>query len=302
MTVDGFVVSLNGSEFRGGDRCRFAPTDGAKVNPVLPRAIAFDLDGTLCRNDGRPSPESMATLRRCAEAGIVLVVATGRPMEMVTPILNGNDRLFTGAVVANGAIVLDLTAGTVVDTAFFDFDDAAAIVERLQAVDQTLGFAIATDRGFFAEHGFVARTPAGTGPEVDNALAASRAAGSRHTHKLMVFSPTDDVHVLLNRLPPLMPDGIRISHLGIDAAEIGPAAISKGAGLAIWCRYAGIDPSDVWAFGDNLNDHEMFDVVGHAIAPSSADFATRSHADEICGPNDDDGVAQRLEELLATGR
>ncbi|WP_248928450.1 HAD family hydrolase [Paenibacillus hamazuiensis] len=47
------------------------------------KAVVLDLDGTLLGTDKTVSPRSMAALRRCAEAGIELVVATARPPRSV---------------------------------------------------------------------------------------------------------------------------------------------------------------------------------------------------------------------------
>jgi len=44
------------------------------------RAIAADVGGTLLRSRGTASPRTLAVLRYCAGAGIVVYVATLPPM------------------------------------------------------------------------------------------------------------------------------------------------------------------------------------------------------------------------------
>ena len=43
-----------------------------------PRMVITDLDGTLLNRERKVSDRDAATLRRCAERGIVRVIATGR--------------------------------------------------------------------------------------------------------------------------------------------------------------------------------------------------------------------------------
>ncbi|MBO7385307.1 MAG: HAD hydrolase family protein, partial [Clostridia bacterium] len=42
------------------------------------RMIVSDIDGTLMPIGGRMSPRTLDTIRRCAEAGILFVLASGR--------------------------------------------------------------------------------------------------------------------------------------------------------------------------------------------------------------------------------
>ncbi|MCB0956900.1 MAG: HAD hydrolase family protein, partial [Ilumatobacter sp.] len=46
---------------------------------ALPRLIATDLDGTLLDPMGGLSPRTAAALQAAADAGIIVVFATGRP-------------------------------------------------------------------------------------------------------------------------------------------------------------------------------------------------------------------------------
>ncbi|MCW1006882.1 HAD hydrolase family protein, partial [Streptococcus anginosus] len=45
------------------------------------KLIAIDLDGTLLRDDKTISEANAATIRRAVEAGIEVVICTGRPIE-----------------------------------------------------------------------------------------------------------------------------------------------------------------------------------------------------------------------------
>ena len=70
------------------------------------RAIATDLDGTLLREDKTISPRTVEAIHAAEDAGILVVIATGRPPRWIPPIVEqlGERGL---VVCANGASIYD---------------------------------------------------------------------------------------------------------------------------------------------------------------------------------------------------
>ena len=83
--------------------------------------------------------------------------------------------------------------------------------------------------------------------------------------------------------------------------EITAASASKGSALESACRFLGISPAEVVAFGDAENDIEMFRVAGASVAMGQASAAVRSAATMVSAAGRDDGVAVALERLLDEG-
>ena len=73
---------------------------------LSPRLVATDLDGTLVRDDRSISAYTAETLRRIADAGVAVVLVTGRPIRWLH---NVYDQLTVRplAVCANGAVVYE---------------------------------------------------------------------------------------------------------------------------------------------------------------------------------------------------
>jgi hydroxymethylpyrimidine pyrophosphatase-like HAD family hydrolase len=69
------------------------------------RVLACDYDGTLA-TEGVCSPATMASLQRVADAGIRLILVTGRTREELEDVFDGG-HLFAEIVVENGAVVID---------------------------------------------------------------------------------------------------------------------------------------------------------------------------------------------------
>jgi len=54
------------------------------------KIIALDMDGTLVNPDGTIAPQSISELQRLADDGVVIAIATGRPLQFVLPTLEEN--------------------------------------------------------------------------------------------------------------------------------------------------------------------------------------------------------------------
>lgn len=265
---------------------------------MLPRLIATDLDGTLLDAHGNVSARNIAALQAAAAAGITVVFASGRPPHIVGDLCTAVGPAITYGVLANGTLVCTLPAGELLTMVGFPTRVAIDAVQRLRATDPRYGFALATDRGFAAEHGFYDRMPAHPkDPPVDDVLAHHN--GSVETVKLLVFHHTMSALELLHAIPAVLGDDLGVTHMGAEAVELGPPGLDKGAGLTWLCNHLDIDPAHIVVFGDEVNDLSMFAMAGYSVAVENAAAEVRGAADEIAPRNTADGVAIVIERLLA---
>ena len=82
-------------------------------------------------------------------------------------------------------------------------------------------------------------------------------------------------------------------------AEITAPGVTKAAALMTWTAEHDIAREDVWAFGDMPNDLPMLRWAGRSFAVANAHPQVLDEVDEVCRSNDDDGVAEVLEELVS---
>jgi hydroxymethylpyrimidine pyrophosphatase-like HAD family hydrolase len=59
-----------------------------------------------------------------------------------------------------------------------------------------------------------------------------------------------------------------------------------------------IEPSEIAAFGDDLNDIDLLRYAGYGVAMENALDEVKAVADYICDTNDNDGVAKWLEDNM----
>ncbi|WEV60704.1 Cof-type HAD-IIB family hydrolase [Streptococcaceae bacterium ESL0729] len=85
---------------------------------------------------------------------------------------------------------------------------------------------------------------------------------------------------------------------GFESIDIMAGHVNKALGLSHLAEKLNIDPADMAAFGDNLNDLEMLSYVGHSYATENA----RDEVKDICkyqiGHCNDEATIGQIEKLV----
>ncbi|MDV6268388.1 HAD family hydrolase [Rhodococcus globerulus] len=266
------------------------------------RMFATDLDGTLLRSDRTISERTAQAMESARLAGIEVLWATARARHSVHTLASSCG--FRGkAVCANGAVILDLADGTpkIVDTVSIETSLAATAMEQIRILVPGVVFANVGPTQFFAE------------PEY--AALCDFTDHHRHVHE-MVLADTLPLEIepmvkIVARHPDVSSSdlyrtaaaagitGVELTHSGAPYMEMAASGVSKASALAQLCAAEGIDPSEVAAAGDAVNDLPMLMWAGTALAPSNALPEILELSDRVLASNDEDGVASYLEELAA---
>lgn len=254
--------------------------------------VVSDLDGTLLGADLAVSARNAAALTRAAEAGAHVVIATGRPVYNLSPVL---DMGFTGmAVCMNGAVIYDIAGGevqkaTLLEPAMmadFATDLAGSGWEFSLAVER----AIDTRRDFWAEDRYdhpwndvtvqlTSRAEVLSGPAVK--MYVRYACRSRN-----VMGEAREIAAGRVSVTDSSGDGL---------LEVSAPGVTKAAALAVLAEAWGVDAADAIAFGDMPNDVEMFQWAGRSVAMANAHREVLAVATETGAHHTEDAVAQVLE-------
>lgn len=92
-------------------------------------------------------------------------------------------------------------------------------------------------------------------------------------------------------------DDLKLVHWHRIGADILPVEASKARGIEDMCQYYAVDVRDCMAFGDGMNDLEMFDLVGFAVAMGDAKPELKARADFVTGTIEEYGIQAMLEHL-----
>lgn len=257
----------------------------------VPRLVAIDVDGTLIGSDHEISDRTVAALAAARRAGIVVVIASGRPLAVVGSLAVHADWVVSG----NGTQATHLESGEHRFEVTFGRAAAEAYVREARRRVDGVRFAAITDVSLGFEPGFERFSPpnARPGERVDDVLTIP---GERYA-KLIGYHDAMGPVALAPLLAGIDPDLIA-EYRGFGGVEIGPHGVDKAVALGWLATHLGIDRADVWAYGDGINDVDMLTWAGHGVAMGNADESLLAVADEVTMSNDDDGVAVVLERVL----
>jgi hydroxymethylpyrimidine pyrophosphatase-like HAD family hydrolase len=201
-------------------------------------------------------------------------------------------------VCANGAAIVDLERGQVLEVEAMAGEISTGLVDLLRAA--VPGILLATDdlecfsyeRGFFAEP-----------LEWDEQLVEVddvRPVVAAGCIKLIARTERTTAVELIKLLEVAIGEEGHVTTSGLDWVDIGAPQVSKAYALERVCDRLGVRTSEVLAVGDNYNDLSVLAWAGIAMAPANAIEDVRAVASRILPPNSEDGVAHLLEELAAS--
>lgn len=259
-----------------------------------PRIVATDLDGTLLRSDGTLSGRTRSALNGAEDAGVTIVFVTARPPRRLDELAEAIGRHGI-ALCGNGAFVYDVTTRTVTEQYPFADSLLHELADDLRVEIPDIAFAVERADGMGREGGFAY----GSERHQSHAVGSLAELSSTPVGKLLGRSASLTSAEFLDRVSTSLDGRAELGYSGASGlAEITAPGVTKAAGLARWCAERGLGGQDVWAFGDMPNDLPMLRWAGTSFAVSNAHTDVLAAAHHICPANDDDGVAQTLENLV----
>jgi len=269
------------------------------------RLVATDLDGTLLREDGTVSAYTVETLARARAAGLPIVFVTGRPPRWLPMVAEATGHS-GAAICANGAVVIDLATGALLDEHPISPEVIDEVVRTLRAELPAIGFAAEwiTDSGdsgtdFGHEHAFVPRYVEGT---PDTGTDVRDLTSGRRVVKLLarVLGTGHDADSFLEHALDHVDHLVTVTHSNADDVllEMSAAGVTKGTSLAAYAEGLGIPAAAAAAAGDMPNDVPMLTWAGVGLAVEGAHATVLDAADAVLPGPGADGVARFVAAVL----
>ena len=263
------------------------------------KLIALDIDGTVIPpahygQDHLPTERLTAAVRGCVEAGIHVVLASGRMFPGTAQIARHFG--LPGPVVCQQGCSVHLLDGTmthefpVTRAVAMDVITFAREIDRAYEWFNPLRYLASRQSAATEQYGIVS----GIQPEY---RADPENAGIEPTGVGIISSPTEarGIHQELSR---------RHAHeLHIlDFPEVTVAVsldANKGHALSLVCSDLGISREEVIAVGDSVNDASMLAWAGRGLAMAHSDAYALDASNELL--SDDPHALEELLERLAAG-
>lgn len=277
------------------------------------RLLAIDLDGTLFDSSGRVSAGNIEAVRRAEEAGLIVALCTGRGfVESRAAVIALEHR--SPMVLATGAHIADPVSGQTLHRQSIEAELAMDAVRHLNNDrDAVLILVDPHETGYdYLVVGERRLTPnTRWWFDVMNARVRYIDEPTHHdlSHALRVgvVGPVSHMPPILDGLSRHFAGRLHAHHFmavrqvggeDVHVMEIFADGVNKWTGLQWLARQHGIEPGQVAAIGDEVNDVAMIRSAGCGIAMANAVPALRDIARHVTLSNDQDGVAIAIDRLL----
>ncbi|NVM95033.1 HAD family hydrolase [Arthrobacter wenxiniae] len=258
--------------------------------------IALDVDGTLVDHDGNMTGTVRDAAAAVVDAGHEIVIATGRSLGAMLPVVEQIGMVRGYGVCSNGGVTVRLDPALdrgyeVVERVTFNPRAALTTLRDIIpgarfALEDADGNFLSTSRFQDASFGIQAR-----GVDFHHLLDA-RAV------RVVVNSAEASTEEFSAAIAAAGLHGVAYA-VGWSAwLDIAAAGVTKATALEKLRAGMGIDTARTVAVGDGSNDIEMLRWAGLGVAMGQADAAVRAAANEVTASVYDDGAAAVLRRLL----
>jgi Cof subfamily protein (haloacid dehalogenase superfamily) len=281
-----------------------------KQHPI--RLLALDIDGTLTDPNFQVPARNIAALRAAHEAGIEIILATGRRHDYALPIAqelgfpiwlissNGalirssdNETFFTDRLPARTAAELIQYMDEFRRHAVLTFDRPAnvpgnnsLVLESADELNNTVSRWLQVNRPYIK---FVSPLEDALTEDPLQAMYCGRVAVMERLQKrLNQAAFLDKITVMRTQY----------DHRDLCILDILNRDCSKGHALRRWAEERGLKPEQIMAIGDNHNDLEMLEFAGVAVVMGNASNELKQNGWMVTGSNEESGVAQAVYDSL----
>ena len=261
------------------------------------RAFACDLDRTLIWKDAELRPRTRAAIAAAREAGIHVILVTGRMFRSVRPYAEAAG-IEDPVVCYQGAVVADPVSGQFLRHEPIPVELAREAIAAVEAEGYPLNCYV-DDELYVAEHTAASDAYASfqnlevhevgdllgwLDGAADEARRSRRSGRARRVWRCACASGSGGRMFISKSLPYFL--------------EFANANVTKGSGLAFAADRVGFTAAETVGFGDGENDVELLEWAGYGVAVENAHPRVLAVADFVCPPCDEEGVAQVIEAYL----
>ncbi len=257
-----------------------------------------DLDDSLLRDDQTIGARTERALRALAERGVTIALASGRMYSAMRRYV-AQLGVSAPAITLNGAMIVDTATGAPLDRRFIPRElarEALELFERMGLYAQSYD-----EQGYFFSHEcefsrYYARVSGVQGVETGRPLSESVGELSP---KIVVINTPERTRELLPEIRARFEGRLEVAISKPMYIELTHPDANKGAALGRLCGLVGVEPREVMACGDGLNDLGMIRLAGLGVVVANAREEVRAQADVVCPSNQDEGIAQLIERMTA---
>lgn len=257
----------------------------------MPRAVFFDVDGTLIDSSVARVPRStLLAIQRLREKGYKVAIASGREKTGLAEIERLEIGMFDGFVLSNGAAVFDREFRCISLRAFSD-EEIRHVLKFSQENDIGLVFETTEDR--------FAVTDMTVYMERSQEYYHESPAPRREWNgeKIVKINAFQEYGIDFSGLEEKVP--MCIVPCPGWCYDIMPQGVTKSSGIDILMQSWGMETDDYICFGDHENDREMIEKakIGVVVKDRFGSEELRKTAKYTCESAANDGIYHFLTQM-----
>lgn len=264
------------------------------------KLLVMDLDGTLTNTQKVITPQTMKALTAAQEAGVRLVLASGRPTYGIMPLVKQLDMARHGGFVLsyNGGNIIDCQSGETI----FRQELPHNMVEPLYQATKSRGVTILTygnnailtedaDDPYIAIEAKINNMPI---QHVDNFVEAV----SHPITKCLGTAEPNRLAVVEKEMQQQFGSQLSIYRSAPYFLEIVAPGIDKAQSLQRLLGHLHLTKEEMITCGDGFNDLSMIRYAGLGVAMGNAETEVKRNADFVTLGNDEDGIAYVVRKFI----
>lgn len=272
---------------------------------MICKMLAMDLDGTLTNSRKEVSDRNKMCIQQAAEAGVHIVLASGRPEIGQRNVIERLEFAQTGGfmLACNGSHIVEFRDGREKSLRSITLDPdtitRASVFARENGVDafsyNSVGILTENPEGEWLQKEVY---NCGRPLIYTECLEETLIKAKIETHKLVITASHDDLLRIKDELEETLNGDAWVFFSEPHFLEVTPPGVDKATSLTWLCSYLDIAPETVIACGDSGNDISMLKFAGIGVAVGNALPEVKEAADCVVASNDEDGVAEAIETFL----
>jgi 5-amino-6-(5-phospho-D-ribitylamino)uracil phosphatase len=285
-------------------------------NPLVNQTykmIAIDLDGTLLSPRNEVTQRTKDAVHKALKAGLLVCFATGRNWTESRTVVDAVEH-YASAVFAGGAMVVDTERDVTLHRMMMDPGLAAELCGHLEGLGHAV-LALQDTETAGVDYLVTGEAELNEATRQWMAITAAKVRtvprlgdnGHAHTIRVGIVAAPEQVRASTRSLDQafagrIVHQSLYVPAYGVEVLEVFDPAVNKWQGILHVARHHGIEPAEIIAVGDDVNDIPMLQGAGLGVAMGNARPEIQKLAGRVIGSNAEEGLARFLEELVEQHR
>lgn len=289
------------------------------------KLVAIDLDGTMLNSYGIVTENTKNTIKKLIQNGVEVIIVSGRPIDSIKTIakeIESNNYFIAG----NGALIYDIKKDEIIYEKYMSKQKVLEIIKICE--ENSISYNVYTDKTILAKalkynvlyyHKENLKKEENKKTNISIVENMYEYVEKLEETKFLKITICDDSKSIFNSILRKIKqiddiDVLEVSHMSRKMikqgtedvpieyfyTEISNANVDKWNAIEFLIQKIGIEPEEVIAIGDNVNDKKMIENAGLGIAMKGSTSVVTDVAKDIAQSNDEDGVALMLQKYYST--